>query len=61
LAGAWVWSGAAGGVFAVWAQTEAGINAAARSAAKAGRRAADSLIRETRIRFIGSVVVLVFD
>jgi hypothetical protein len=51
----------AGGVFAVWAQTEAGINAAARSAAKAGRRAADSLIRETRIRFIGSVVVLVFD
>jgi hypothetical protein len=56
LAGAWVWSGVAGGVFAVWPKSVAGISTPATSAAQTGRKAADFFAREVRIRFIRCVL-----
>jgi hypothetical protein len=50
---AWGWSGAAGGVAAVWAKSGAGISAADSSTMKVVGRTVEALIREAQLRFIG--------
>jgi len=56
-----VWSGGGGVEFAVWPQSVAGMSAAASSAANAGRNAAESLMQDTRSRFIGDLCLLGWD